>query len=173
PSPRLVNSRLRFLLFLILVVFAVLLARAAWIQTVRASSLAADAQDQTRSAVVLPAGRGTLYDRLGTPLALGEQATTVVADPMQITKPLTEARLAARILHLKLKNVYPLLANHTSGFAYVERKAPPELAAALAAKKPTGFTFYPEERRVYPQNTVAAPVLGYAGVDNTGLAGLE
>ena len=173
PSPRLVNSRLRFLLFLILVVFGALLARAAWIQTVRASSLAARAQDQTRSSVVLPAGRGTIFDRLGAPLALGEQATTVVADPMQIRNPLQEARLAAHTLHLKVKSLYPLLADHARGFAYVERKAPPDLAESLATKKPTGFTFYPEERRVYPQGTVAAPVLGYAGTDNTGLAGLE
>src|SRR5581483_2138061 len=36
-----------------------------------------------------------------------------------------------------------------------------------------GFTFPSDERRVYPQDTVAASVLGYAGVDNTGLAGLE
>ncbi|HVS84616.1 MAG TPA: penicillin-binding protein 2 [Gaiellaceae bacterium] len=173
PSPRLVNSRLRFLLLVIIVGFAALLARAAWIQTVRAAGLAARAQDQTRSSVVLPAGRGTIFDRLGTPLALGEQATTVVADPMQITHPRQEARLVARTLHLKVKDVYPQLANSKLGFVYVERKAPPDLAAALAAKKPVGFTFYSEERRVYPQGTVAAPVLGYAGTDNTGLAGLE
>ncbi len=36
-----------------------------------------------------------------------------------------------------------------------------------------GLGFYPEERRVYPQRKVAAPVLGYAGVDNEGLAGIE
>src|SRR5207248_3889995 len=51
--------------------------------------------------------------------------------------------------------------------------APPEKAARLARKNLPGFGFYAEERRIYPQNSVAADVLGYAGVDNGGLAGLE
>jgi cell division protein FtsI (penicillin-binding protein 3) len=170
---RVVNSRLRVLLLLVLVVFGGLFARAAWIQTVRASGLAAMAQQQTKATVVLPAGRGTLFDRLGSPLALGEQATTIVADPMQISRPRHAAEVAAKVLGISAKTLFPQLADRKLGFVYVERKAPPAKATALAAKKLTGFTFYPEERRVYPQKTVAAPVLGYAGVDNTGLGGLE
>ena len=170
---RVVNSRLRFLLLIVILTFGGLLARATWIQTVRASSLASLAQQQTKATVVLPAGRGTIFDRLGTPMALGEQATTVVADPMQIRNPRTVARTAAHVLGITYKTLEPQLADRSRGFVYVERKAPPAKASALAAKKLTGFTFYPEERRVYPQDTVAAPVLGYAGIDNQGLAGLE
>ncbi len=172
-TARVVNSRLRLLLLLVLLAFCALLARAAWIQTVRASSLAARAQLQTKAVVTLPAGRGTIFDRLGTPLALGEQATTVVADPMQIANPRRLARIAAKTLGLSATKLYPQLADRSRGFVYVERKAPPDKAAALAAKKLVGLDFYPEERRVYPQGTVAAPVLGYAGIDNQGLAGLE
>ena len=77
---RVVNSRIRLLLLCILLVFTALLARASWIATVRASSLSQMAQIQTKATVVLPAGRGTIFDSMGTPLALGEQATTVFAD---------------------------------------------------------------------------------------------
>ena len=160
---RVVNSRIRFLLLLIIVVFGALLARAAWIQTVRAASLSRLATAQTRVPVTLPAGRGTIFDAMGTPLALGEQATTVFADPRQIDHPKTDAIVAARVLGLKAKQLYPLLADRSHGFVYVERKAPPADATALARKNLTGFGFYPEERRVYPQRSVAAPVLGYAG----------
>ena len=170
---RAVNSRVRFLLLLILVVFGALLARAAWIQTVRAASLSRLATAQTRVPVTLPAGRGTIFDAMGTPLALGEQATTVFADPRQIEHPKTDAIVASRILGLKWKQLYPQLADRSHGFVYVERKAPPAEATTLARKNLTGFGFYPEERRVYPQRSVAAPVLGFAGVDNNGLAGLE
>lgn len=170
---RVVNSRLRLLLLLVFLAFAALFVRAAWIQTVRASSLAARAQEQTKTTVTLPAARGTIFDRLGAPLALGEQATTVVADPMQIRDPRRAAAVAAKVLGLDARKLYPLLADRSRGFVYVERKAPPAKASALARRKLVGFDFYPEERRVYPQRTVAAPVLGYAGVDNTGLAGLE
>jgi len=170
---RVVNSRIRLLLLVILAVFGALLARAAWIQTVRASSLSKLATAQTRVAVALPAGRGTIFDAMGTPLALGEQATTVFADPRQIEHPRTDAVIAARVLGLKERPLETLLADRTHGFVYVERKAPPVQATALADKNLVGFGFYPEERRVYPQRSVAAPVLGYAGVDNNGLAGLE
>src|SRR5205807_2101336 len=46
-------------------------------------------------------------------------------------------------------------------------------AAVLARQKLPGLGFYPEERRAYPQGSVAAQVLGYVGVDDKGLAGLE
>ncbi len=170
---RVVNSRLRLLLLIILLTFAALGARAAWIQTVRASSLAALAQSQMKANLVLPAGRGTIYDRLGTPLAIGEQATDVIADPMQITDPRREARIAAKVLGIRVRPLYADLADRSRGFVYVERKAPPGRATALARRHLTGFTFEADERRAYPQGTVAAPVLGYAGTDNTGLAGLE
>jgi cell division protein FtsI (penicillin-binding protein 3) len=170
---RVVNSRLRLLLLGILLTFATLGVRVAWLQTVRASSLASLAQNQAKFDLALPASRGTIYDRLGIPLAIGEQATDVVADPMQISDPRREARIAAKVLGLPVRRVYRQLADRSLGFVYVARKASPKLAAKLSKRNLTGFTFQSDERRVYPQKTVAAPVLGYAGVDNTGLAGLE
>src|SRR3954453_20520073 len=97
---RVVNSRIRLLLLCILLAFAPLLARASWIATVRASSLSALAQTQTRAPMVLPAGRGTIFDSMGTPLALGEQATTIYADPAEVRRPQAEALQVARVLGL-------------------------------------------------------------------------
>jgi cell division protein FtsI (penicillin-binding protein 3)/stage V sporulation protein D (sporulation-specific penicillin-binding protein) len=170
---RVVNSRIRLLLLCILVVFGALLARAAWISTVRASSLAKAGQVQTKAPVVLPAGRGTIFDSMGAPLALGEQATTVFVDPHEVRSARREAPTAARILGLKSHSVLRALTVKGTHFSYVERKANAAKAAALERLKLPGFHFYGEERRTYPQNSVAAPVLGFAGVDNNGLSGLE
>ena len=170
---RVVNSRLRLLLVIIVLTFAILGARAAWIQTVRASSLAAMAQTQAKKPIVLQAGRGTIYDRMGNPLAIGQHAVDVDADPMQIADPRREARIAAKVLGIPFKPLYRQLSDRSRGFVYVQRKAPPKLAAALEKRHLVGFTFVPAQKRVYPQGTVAAPVLGYAGTDNTGLSGLE
>jgi cell division protein FtsI (penicillin-binding protein 3) len=170
---RVVNSRIRLLLLGILVAFGALLARAAWIATVQASSLSSFAQAQTKATVIIPAGRGTIYDTMGTPLALGEQATTVYVDPHEITHPRIEAATAARVLGLKRSQVYGELRTRNTHFVYVARKASPKLATALARKKLPGFHFYGEERRSYPQGALASQVLGYAGVDNKGLSGLE
>jgi cell division protein FtsI/penicillin-binding protein 2 len=170
---RVVNSRIRLLLLAIVVVFAVLLGRATWIATVRAASLSSFAQAQTKATVVLPAGRGTIYDAMGTPLALGEQATTVYVDPHEITRPQTEAVTAARVLGLKANDVFRALTTRGTHFVYIARKTSPKLASALARRKLPGFHFYGEEQRSYPQGALASQVLGYAGVDNKGLSGLE
>ena len=78
-----------------------------------------------------------------------------------------------RTLGLKADRVYPLLADRSRGFVYVARQADPAQAAALQRMKLPGFGFYPEERRSYPQRSVAAQVLGYVGIDGNGLSGLE
>jgi cell division protein FtsI/penicillin-binding protein 2 len=170
---RVVNSRIRLLLLAIFVAFAAILARTAWLSTVRAASLSSMSQAQTKASVVLPAGRGTIFDSMGAPLALGEQATTVYADPREVTQPRREAGTAARILGLKPIDVLRAITAKNTHFSYVARKALPSKATLLAKRKLPGLHFYGEEQRTYPQGSLAAPVLGYAGVDNKGLSGLE
>jgi cell division protein FtsI/penicillin-binding protein 2 len=170
---RLVNRRIRLLLATLAFVFGGLLVRATWLQTVRADSLSSLAQIQHRETVTIPAGRGTLFDRSGLELALGEQATTVYANPMQITNPRRAALAVERTLGVNADQIFPALANRTRGFVYVARQADPAQAAALQRLKLAGFGFYPEERRDYPQRSVAAQVLGYVGTDGNGLSGLE
>jgi cell division protein FtsI (penicillin-binding protein 3) len=170
---RLVNRRIRLLLAVLTLAFGGLLLRATWLQGVRAESLARLGQTQHREAVTLPASRGTLYDRTGVELGLGERATTVYANPKQVVSPRAAALAVEHTLGLDANRIYPQLADRTRGFVYVERQADPAQAAALQRLKLSGFGFYPEERRSYPQGSVAAQVLGYVGIDGDGLAGLE
>ena len=167
------DRRIRLLLVVLLVAFGVALGRAVWLQAIHAAPLAKLARDQHRQTVALPASRGTIYDRTGTPLAVGEQATTVYADPRRIRDARRAARVAGRILGLNPTVLYARLSDRSRGFVYVARKADPEKAARLAQRELEGLGFYPEERRVYPQRSVAAQVLGYAGIDNGGLEGVE
>jgi cell division protein FtsI/penicillin-binding protein 2 len=169
----LVNRRIRLLLAALALAFGGIFLRAVWIQGVRASSLSRLANGQHRETIALPASRGTIYDRTGSPLAIGEQATTVYADPKQIANPHAAALAAARALGVDAAKLEPRLADRRLGFVYVERKADPLAARALEKRGIAGFGFYPEERRTYPQGRIAAQALGYAGVDNRGLGGLE
>ncbi|HWN22072.1 MAG TPA: penicillin-binding protein 2 [Gaiellaceae bacterium] len=167
------NRRIRLLLCLFALVFAGTLARAVWLQGVQAGTLERMATRQHVETEKIPAGRGTIFDRTGEPLAIGEQATTVYADPREVKNPRKVAIAAARALDLDANKLYPLLADRTRHFVYVQRKADPFEAAKLARLSLPGLGFYPEERRTYPQHSVASHVLGYAGVDNDGLEGLE
>jgi cell division protein FtsI/penicillin-binding protein 2 len=167
------NRRVRLLLLGFTIVFAALLARAFWLQGVRASALSKLAASQHRETVTIPASRGTIFDRMGVQLAIGEQATTVYADPAQIRDPRLVAVAAGKALGLNPNVLYPKLLDKKIGFVYIERQAPADKAAALENRQIPGLGFYPEERRAYPQGPIAAQALGFAGVDNRGLAGLE
>lgn len=170
---RVVDRRIRFLLAVLAVAFAATFGRAVWLQAVRAEPLARMAQSQHRATVAIPASRGTIYDRNGVQLAIGEHATTIYADPRQIRDPERVAQFAARALRLDPRRLAERLAARKRGFVYVARQADPRRAAALARRGIDGLGFYAEERRAYPQRSIAAHVLGYAGIDNRGIAGLE
>jgi cell division protein FtsI (penicillin-binding protein 3) len=170
---RLVNRRIRLFLAVLALAFAGLLLRATWLQSVRAESLSSMGRTQHRESVTIPAGRGTIFDRSGLELALGERATTVYANPMQIANPRRAALAVERTLGVNADKIFPSLADRTHGFVYVERQADPTRAAALQRLKLPGFGFYPEERRNYPQGSVAAQILGFVGTDGSGLSGLE
>ena len=170
---RVANRRITFMLVAFGLLFGVIVARAAWIQVVKGSSYEAMASQQHRETIEIPAGRGTIFDRTGAPLAIGEQATTVYADPRNVTDPKRAAIEAGRALDLDPNDVYAKLRDRSTGFLYVLRKADPMRAATLEEKEIPGLGFYSEERRVYPQRSVASHVLGFAGTDNKGLEGLE
>lgn len=155
------------------IVFAVALGRAAWLQAVRAPGLDELASSQQREQVTLPARRGTIYDRRGVELAIGEEATTVYANPKEIPAPREVAPVIAKDLGLDPGSVLAAISDRSKGFVYVQRQADPEQAKVLEERDLPGLGFYRDERRVYPQRKVASAVIGFAGVDNEGLAGLE
>jgi cell division protein FtsI (penicillin-binding protein 3) len=170
---RLADRRIHLLLVVFAVALGCVLARAAWLQGVRAPALRELAAVQQRANVTKPAGRGTIYDRRGVPLALGRQAMTVYVDPQSVRDPEQVADAAGTALGLDADEVLRSISDRTRRFVYLARKADPEQAAELGRRQLAGVGFYPEELRVYPQGTIGAHLLGFAGVDNRGLAGVE
>ena len=167
------NRRIRLLLAIFVLVFAGTLARAVWLQGVRAASLGKMAERQHHESIVIPAGRGTIYDAAGVQLAIGETTTTVYADPRQLTQPRAIAVAAQKFLGVDANSLYPQLLDRKTSFLYVKRFADPKAADAFLKKGFVGVNSYPEEKRAYPQRSVASQVIGFAGTDNKGLGGLE
>ena len=167
------NRRIRLLLVIFALAFAVLLARGTWIQGVEAGRYAKLAHGQHQKSYKIPAGRGAIFDRTGVQLAIGEQTTTIYADPKQVTNASAVAIAAHRLLGVDPNSLYPALLNKRSQFVYIKRFADPVQAALFLKKDLPGVFSYPEERRGYPQRSVGAAVIGYAGIDNRGLGGLE
>jgi cell division protein FtsI (penicillin-binding protein 3) len=172
-KPATTNRRIGVLAAAFLILLGAALARSAWLQVVKGPEYAAMALRQHRETVVVPAARGTIVDRNGQPLAIGRLTTTVYANPRQVDDARNLTLAAGKLLGNDPAELYPLLTDRSRGFVYVARKADPKQAEKLEALGYAGLGFYPEELRFYPQGPVAAQILGYAGLDNKGLEGLE
>ena len=94
------NHRIRLLLLSFGLLFVVAIARAAYVQAAQHDRFAKMATTQHRETIEMPAGRGTIYDRTGEPLAIGEQATTVYANPRNIVDAQRAAVVAGKTLGL-------------------------------------------------------------------------
>jgi len=167
------NRRIVLLASAFVLILGIALARAFWLQVVNGNAYAAMAVRQHRETVFVPAARGTIFDRNGKPLAIGERTTTVYANPTQVDQPKRLTLAVAEAFDLEPAAVYPTLIDRSRGFVYVARKVDPLKAEAVEELGFAGLGFYSEELRTYPQGPVASQVLGYAGLDNKGLEGLE
>ncbi|MBE0429135.1 MAG: penicillin-binding protein 2 [Thermoleophilia bacterium] len=167
------NRRIRVIFFLFLLVFGAVAARAAFLQTVKADQLSEMAQQQHVQEFDLPARRGTIFDRGGNELAVGEERRTIYATPYLVEDPLQTAEVLAPLLSADTNEILQKLLDRDSGFVYLARKVDPEIAGQIEAMDITGLGFLSEEKRLYPQKQVAAQVLGFAGTENHGLAGVE
>ncbi len=169
------DGRIR-LLRLLFVIFLVLVGGKAVALASSPGDLARLAVQQQMHNVALPAHRGTIYDRNGQQLAVGRPLQTVYATPSMLTDPRAASRALASALHLTGKRTRRLLRealSNKSQWAFVARKVDPQLARAALALRLPGVGSYSEEARAYPMGGSALQLLGLAGMENTGLAGLE
>ena len=172
-SEKQANRRIRLLFVVFALLFAGTLARAGWLQVVKAAQFSRIAVRQHEHTVTVPAWRGTIFDTNGTDLALGVQTTTVFADPTALRSPRAVAVAAGKLLGVDPNTLYPQLLNKKTRFVYIDRFGDPAQAAKFLKKNFAGVGSYPEEKRTYPQGSVGAQVVGYAGTDDKGLGGLE
>jgi len=171
-----VDGRIRLLRF-VFIVFLVLVGGKAVALASSSANLTRIALQQQTASVVLPAHRGAILDRNGSELAVGKPAKTVFATPYLLDHPKVAADALCEALRITKKKerraLEQALARPKSGFAYVARKIDPDLAKAALALDLPGVGAYDEEERAYPMKGSAAQVLGFAGVDGNGLAGVE
>ena len=118
------NRRIRLLLAVFVLVFAGTLARAAWLQGVSSASLGRMAQRQHRESIQIPAGRGTIFDRTGVQLAIGEQTTTIYADPRELIEPRKIAVAAHKLLGVNANQLYPQLVEQAESASCTSRASP-------------------------------------------------
>ncbi|WP_447728804.1 peptidoglycan D,D-transpeptidase FtsI family protein [Sphingomonas koreensis] len=118
--------------------------------------------------------RGDLIDRNGAPLARTIDAWSIGVRPDKVIGDKNElARMLAATLPGKSAADYAKLLGSDSRFTYLQRRAVPELVAAVHALGEPGIEFAREPQRLYPQASLGAHVLGYLDFDGKGVTGME
>ncbi|MCK5688067.1 penicillin-binding protein 2, partial [Myxococcota bacterium] len=169
---RVFRGRVRFVAFVILLGLVGVFARVAHLQISRYEELSAlSEQEYLRDLKVAP-HRGEILDRHNKPLALTVKTPSVIANPSKIQDPRQAARKLAALLNTDLDTIYRRLASERR-FAWLERHITPDVAEKVRALNIEGVSLTTEPRRFYPNRHLAAHVVGFAGTDSQGLAGIE
>lgn len=123
----------------------------------------------------ITADRGLILDRNGKILANNITTTSLVVVPKQINDKENVAKVLAKILDTSYENIYGHITKNTS----IERihpegrNLPYEVADEISSYNFDGVYLLKESKRYYPYNSMLSHVLGYVGIDNQGLSGIE
>lgn len=168
------RSKIKIILILSLFVLAWtgLWGRALYIQVIEGERLAGMADRQYYSREKITGKRGEIFDRNGVVLAQSVRSKSVYANPFLIEDRHETAQILSAALEIDYKSVSALL-NEKRSFVWVSRKISDRLAHRVNEKDMSGIFIIDEHSRVYPQGHMLGQVLGFVGVDNEGLEGLE
>jgi cell division protein FtsI/penicillin-binding protein 2 len=151
-------------------------AKLVYLQVFDRADLAARAERQQERTLPSPAKRGDILDRRGRVLATSVDADTIYAVPTEIDNAADAAKKicdALRDCDAKDRQSIADRLGQRRAFAYVRRQVAPDQAERVAALNLDGIGLAKESKRFYPNKELAAHLLGWVGIDNTGLGGVE
>jgi cell division protein FtsI (penicillin-binding protein 3) len=145
------------------------------LQVLDRSAFERQAARQSERTINLDPRRGLILDRGGRQLAVSVDAESIYAVPQDVENPARTAAELARALGLDASGRKELQATlqRNRAFVWVKRKLDPSTARAVRDLQLDGVGFLTENRRYYPKRELASQVLGYVGLDNTGMSGVE
>jgi len=165
--------RAKFIRVSLLILFMLLIGKAFYLQIVDSAFLQAKGNKRILRNLEVPALRGKILDRDGGLLAVSVPAKAIkaVRAEAQGLSP-AEIKKLARLLGQDEENLRSRLSDKNN-FVFLQRQVSPALAEAVAALNLSGIVLESEFRRTYPNGEVAAHVVGFTGVDDKGLEGME
>jgi len=170
-----IHTRIRFFFLVILAILIIIVLRVFYIQVFQYDKLNNLAESLWSRKLPIGADRGEIYDRNGKVLATNLTTTSLVLIPNQIKNKEEVAHALSEILD---SNYEDMLA-HVSKKTSIERVHPEgrqlsyEIASKIDELEFDGVYLVKESKRYYPYGSVLSHVLGYVGIDNQGLSGLE
>ena len=173
PSHKLEGWRARVMLILLILGFVLLGARALYLQGVNNDFYQQKGEARYSRVIEMPATRGMITDRNGEPLAISTPVESICASPDDVELSPEQSRRLAKLLGMDKSEIQKRLAGKERNFVYLKRQLPPELAAKVMALDIPGIFSQREYRRYYPAGQVAAHLVGFTGLDESGQEGME
>lgn len=161
------------MLGVVLLLFLVVVARLTQLQLLDGQRYAAFGASQRVRPVVLPAERGSMFDREGAELALSVPQNTVWADPRLVSDPQREADALAPVLGIERDVLLRALTTPDKAFVYLSRQVDDATTQKVKDLNLDGIAVLSESKRFNPSGDLAAAVLGSVNIDSVGRAGLE
>lgn len=176
PSPVLAVQlpawRSRFVLFVLFAAFALLAARAFWLQALTTDFLQKKGASRYARTLELPAVRGKIFDRNGEVMATSLPAKGIWAIPDAIEITPDKLKKLAQLLDVNAPELQKKL-DANGNFIPIKRQVEPEVADQVIALGIPGIYARKEYKRHYPSGQIASHILGFTNVDDAGLEGIE
>ena len=170
-----IHGRIRFIFVIVLVMFSAIIIRVFYIQVIDYNKLNDLADNLWSRNLPITADRGLILDRNGKILAENITTVSLVLIPNQIENKELVSKDLSNILNVSYDEMYEHVNKRTS----IERVHPEgrqlsyEIAEKISNLNYDGVYLVKESKRYYPYNNVLSHVLGYVGIDNQGLSGIE
>ncbi|HLG21858.1 MAG TPA: penicillin-binding protein 2, partial [Candidatus Manganitrophaceae bacterium] len=166
------RSRFIFVALLMSAGFVAIAVRLVMIQGFQNEVWLKRAERQHEKNLSIEAERGAIYDRNGNVLAMSVEVPSVYAIPAAVRDPVGASRRLAPLLGYDPKTLAQKLRGE-KGFVWLGRKLNPERVSQIGKYKIDGIGIVMESQRFYPKRALFGHLLGFAGVDNQGLEGIE
>ena len=169
------DGRISFVLLAMAVLFAGLIVRGLYLQTVTYNFLKDQGDNQIVRTQVLPATRGTIEDRNGAVLALSAPTESLYAVPKDMEEMPTAAQLEqlSGLVDVPVDVLRNKLEQKGKSFIWIKRQLDPKVAEKIDALGLKHFAFEKELKRHYPMGSLFAHVIGFTDIDGKGQEGLE
>ncbi len=170
-----IHNRMKFILLIVFLVFIAVIVRVFYIQVISYKKLDSLADNLWSRNLPISADRGKITDRNGKVLADNITTVSLVFIPNQIKDKEKVSKDIANILNVDYEKIY----EHASKRSSIERVHPEgrqlsyELAEQIEDLNYDGVYLLKESKRYYPYGDLLSHVLGYVGIDNQGLSGIE
>lgn len=169
------RRRMLWTLLGLAVLFGSLAVRLAYVQLYQGEKLSAKAEESWRRNIPYTAKRGEILDREGVSLAYNVSSPTVYAVPVQVKDKQKTAQQLAPLLGMTEEKLVTLMSKRESSVKLQPggRKITMELAASIRDLQLPGIVVAEDNKRYYPYGDLAAHILGFTGIDNQGITGIE